>query len=248
MKRNKTPYKKRYTARKKFEFGQPQRPLADRKIPAGVELKCVDVLGGTTMNMWASSEERDILNLTVVGTNSNNRIGKRIKMHSIFLRGFIAPSMANAAAATEDFKRIMIVYDRQPNSAEPASGLLFSSTNVSGTPSNTAFDNIDIARQQRFWVLMDDQVWTPALGALGASTGSVHSCDGNTNAGSSKGTLNITRYIKLKGLETVYTGNAGTIADIVTGSLLLVTYAAYDTNATSAYQLYYSARLRYWDA
>lgn len=250
MKRNKTPYKKRYTARKKFEFGQPQRPLADRKIPAGVELKCVDTVGNDTLDYMTLRTAGSFvcLNATMRGTNNHERIGIKIKMHSIFLRAIVLPTNANATSTAEDFRRIMIVYDRQPNTLPPNISEIMSGQNVGSASGSTAFDGVTPPKQQRFWILYDNQVWTPALGAFGVSVASAHSVDKNLNAGSSKGAMNIRKHIKLKGLETVYQDTEGDIGDIATGSLLLVGRAAYDTTALSSFGLYFSARLRYWDA
>ena len=98
------------------------------------------------------------------------------------------------ATNTGNSARVLIVYDRQPNGALPAATDVLTSNTI------MAAQNLD--NRDRFLILADimpyDQVENIS----------------NPSANSGFG---YKRYIKCN-LETIYSGNAGTIADIMSGS------------------------------
>ena len=103
------------------------------------------------------------------------------------------------ATNTGNNARVLIVYDRQPNGALPAATDVLTSNTI------MAVQNLD--NRDRFLILADimpyDQVENIS----------------NPSANSGFG---YKRYIKCN-LETIYSGNAGTIADIMSGSLIMMT-------------------------
>ena len=103
------------------------------------------------------------------------------------------------ATNTGNSARVLIVYDRQPNGALPAATDVLTSNTI------MAAQNLD--NRDRFLILADimpyDQVENIS----------------NPSANSGFG---YKRYIKCN-LETIYSGNAGTIADIMSGSLIMMT-------------------------
>lgn len=94
--------------------------------------------------------------------------------------------------------RIVIVYDRQANGALPAATDIFTS--------NTVMAAMNLDNRDRFLVVAD-----------------IFPGDDSENlTGNSAGNFGYKRFIKMN-LETIYSGNAGTIADITSGSLLICT-------------------------
>lgn len=154
-------------------------------------------------------------------------------MKSLHLRGWIG----NVATGTQDFGRIVVYYDSQPNGAAPANiaTLLQDSNAAAGT---SAESEINLINRQRFKILRDHQFLLPSV----TNTAGVLT---NTAYPESDGQLKVDLFIKLKGLETVFNAtNGGTIADITSGAIgmLLVT----DTG-NNTWEFVWSSRLRYYD-
>ena len=116
-------------------------------------------------------------------------------MKSVLVQGTLTNSSGQG--------RILIVYDRQANGAAPAATDVLTSNTI------MAIQNLD--NRDRFIILAD--IFPYAQDETLAA--------GNNGAGSG-GIMAYKRYIKCN-LETIYGGNAGTIADINSGSLLMLT-------------------------
>ena len=102
-------------------------------------------------------------------------------------------------SSTGNFARILIVYDRQPNGALPqATDVLTSNTNM-------AVRNLD--NRDRFVILADIFPYEQ---------------EENLSNPSANSGFAYKRFIKCN-LETIYNGTLGTIADIMSGSLLMMT-------------------------
>ena len=99
--------------------------------------------------------------------------------------------------------RIMIVYDRQPNGAFPSISDLLS-LNVSTAPLFTS--GINMSKKSRFSILCDRYI------------------DLDTDA---VGTATVVLFRNNINLETEFSATAGTIADITTGALFLITMGTY---------------------
>lgn len=167
------------------------------------------------------------INLVGQGSDFVNRIGRQIVLKSVLLRATITPSEAGTTGneSLGDIARVMLVYDKQPNSAAglPAVTDILTTADV--------FSGINLNNRDRFVALMDKKYpmhpYTAVSSAI--STGAP-----------------ITRYIdKYKKLnhDTIFSGTGSTIGNIATGSLLLV-FISYVTG-TSAYNVY--SRVRFTD-
>lgn len=233
------------------------RQMRQRRAPApaaqysarAAELKSVDTSAGLYAFNSAGAVAAAPLNVPVSGAAFYQRVGNKISMKSLQLRGEILPSGANAAAVSEQTARIIVYYDRQANGAAPTVADVLTSTLSNGTTASTAIDFININNRDRFLILMDQQVLLSALGINGATAASsaTVAIDINNNANGTQGQFNINRFIKLKGLETVFKASAGNIGDISAGAIGVLTISTGDVNATSAWQLIMSSRLRYYD-
>ena len=136
-----------------------------------------------------------VLNDVAQGTTAITRLGRKILMKSVLVQGTLTNSSGQG--------RILIVYDRQANGAAPAATDVLTSNTI------MAIQNLD--NRDRFIILAD--IFPYAQDETLAA--------GNNGSGSG-GIMAYKRYIKCN-LETIYGGNAGTIADINSGSLLMLT-------------------------
>lgn len=133
------------------------------------------------------------LNDVVQGTTAITRIGRKILMKSLLVQG-------SASVATGQL-RIVIVYDRQPN------GVIANATDIFTSNTLMAAQNLD--NRDRFITLADIFPFDQSENIMNPS---------NNN----DSIVGWKRFIKMN-LETIYSGNAGTIGDITTGALLICT-------------------------
>lgn len=203
------------------------------------ELKAFDVTVVPTFATAAAGDTPLVLNAMVAGTEVYNRVGRKIYMKSVHIRGQIFS--AATTALDEQELRMMLVYDSNPNAAQTTLGQLLLDSNVGGGLDVNS--NINLDNRERFKVIKE-WFWHQG-GAAGANTGQIIAT-GQTSLQDGSQCLTVNAYIKLHGLEAVYNGtNAGTFADIASGSLLLFTFC--DTLATNCWKFFGKTRLRYQD-
>lgn len=164
---------------------------------SGPELKVIDTSVASMAQDLTGSVL--LLNGVATGTDFTDRIGRKICMKSILVRGVSTPQ---DGITTARMVRMMIVYDSQPNSAAPAV------TDVLLTAAAWSPNNLN--NRDRFRVLVDKLQWHGG---------------GDTTAGTSFSDHNssiVNKYKKIN-LETVFDGTGATISDIQSGSLYMIT-------------------------
>lgn len=214
------------------------------------EVKSVDTAVANIDFLTAGTVSATPFNVPISGAAFYQRVGNKIAMKSLHIRGVIAPSGANAAAVSQQIARIIVFYDRQTNGAAPSVADVLLYTFYDGTTVTTSTGGVNMNNRDRFYVLMDMQVILPACGINGATAASTinQGVDPNGNAGdSNQGQFNVNRFIKLKGLEAQYKANNGNVGDIAAGGLFILCISSGDANANAAFRFSYSARLRYND-
>lgn len=203
------------------------------------ETKSVDLkAAGYTLNTTA---QFTLINAIQGGSSMWQRIGRKIEMQSVYIVGQFG---SLRTASNEDYGRIMLIYDRQANSAPPVITDIIKSYAQDGTTSSTAYDHFNLDNRDRIQILMDERVILPAH----TDTAGVE-----TNLGLQDPTaeyISFKRYIKLKGLVTQYKAesNPAVIGDIATGSLYLVTFTANQASGAEGWSFSAGIRLRYRDA
>lgn len=182
------------------------------------------------------------LNLVRPGTASYNRVGRKIKMHSLRCLGVIESNVTGHATTgdyLEQINRVCVVYDRQPNGAIPVFSDIFSYTEQDGTEGSDIYTLPAYDNMQRFRILKDI-VFAQDIDAYNGASGT-------TDLMVQRKIIDF--YLPLKGLETTYSGQSSpcTIADISTGALYIV-FRAYN-NLAASYSLVenFTCRLRYFD-
>lgn len=219
------PAKKRAVQRGDYQKG---RELA--RNPRA-ELKAFD-LSTATQNFVNAGVVIPTLNACVNGAELYQRVGRKTYGKSIHIRGFVQ----NILTSVQDFARIIVFYDSQPNAAAATAASILSDSNAGAA--TTATSEINLNNRQRFKILRDHQMILPSVTfTAGVLTNEAFQQSDNQ--------LNINMYIKLKGLETVYNGNnAGTVADITSGNIGMLLITSLTNNS---WQLQYGTRYRYYD-
>jgi len=206
---------------------------SNRRMPTGgpLSLKAFDV--GFSNSNFTVAGTFTPLNALIVGPEMYQRIGRRISMRSVSIKGYVN----FGATSIQDAARIVIVYDEQPNAALPVLADVFQNSNAGLATSSLSFPNLN--NRDRFRVLKDYKVLIPSLtDVAGVLTNEVIP-DPIRNS------FNVDWDIPLGGLDTTYNAvNGGTVADITTGSLLILTF---DGNNAGTASFAFSSRLRYLD-
>jgi len=147
-----------------------------------------------------------------LGTDYTNRIGRKIFINSVYIRGY-ATLESPAIAPTTDtatpthLVRFILFVDMQPNGAAPAV------TDVLTSASSVAHLNAN--NRDRFKVLWDKQATMGPMAVVGATGVSLID----------KASFPIKKFKKVRQEVIFNAGNAGTIADINTGALYLLSIA-----------------------
>jgi len=182
-----------------------------------------------------------VLNLVQQGAGSWNRIGRKINLQSVRLRGQVrwlnTASSNNWAGNT---LRMVVVWDKQPSGAAiPAFDTVFGKTAQDGTESTTFLDAVKYDNMDRFSILRDcvmnftSQIVTNPITGVAVQL------------------QTFDEFIKLGNREVVFLGQSApmTIADISTGALYVYFRSAAadnDVNDIAIDSLSF-ARVRYVD-
>lgn len=185
-----------------------------------------------------------LLNGIQEGASFYNRVGRRIQMKSLrFIANYdITGTGTGAGTGNQEYHRIMLIYDRQPNGNFPAPADILLTYNDAGATETTTFSHLNMNNAERFQILADIRNYIPD----NASTGTTNYAQSINDP--KKSEFNIDRYIQLRGAETHYKSstNPAAIGDISSGALYLFFVGNQDT-AVSQYTLYFSSRIRYSD-
>jgi len=191
------------------------------------EPRWVDASGTINFN---SGVNIALLNGVVTGTDYFQRIGHKFINTSIHFTGHILP---NATLAASDTLGYAIVYDRQSNGSPPSWGDVFEGTDSAGTLTSTSLTHFNLQNSDRFHVIAHQTKQMPSL----TVTAGVTSALGYVNPMQD---TKIEIYKKIQ-LPTKCDGDTAAIADIVSGSIYLITKG---TAATSGWSILYTNRIR----
>lgn len=187
----KSPYKTPIRTPIKRYAKRTRRAAGAAAIVSLKELKFIDSAPANDPPLSAAFNTVTILNTCIAGALATNRIGRKIRMENLFLRwGF---NMAATSTGGSPF-RILIVYDKQTNTAAPA---------ITSVLLSDDFDSpMNLSNRDRFIIVMDELTECIGTALQPAIAGK--------------------RFVNLKGLEVMYnTTEGGTVADITTGGLFL---------------------------
>lgn len=162
------------------------------------ELKVVDLANATYACDTTGSVT--LLSGVATGTDLTDRIGRKIMLKSVQVRGTIMNTDSNTS---DQMARVMVVYDKQPTGTAPAITAILTAARAE------AFNNLD--NRDRFSVIFDTKVAVAGISDTAtqsfAGSPTVHAID---------------EYRRLKH-EVIFSGTGATAASISSGALWLVT-------------------------
>lgn len=220
--------RRRFVRSKRFVKRRAVGPTLQQKV-IRPEVKAVDVIATTNVSSTQFIAE---LNQLSAGTESYNRIGKQVQMHSLRFVGSFSLFPRNAVQETI---RVALIYDRQPNGSAPSWADIFTSVDNTGATTSIPWSMPNVANLDRFKVLADFH-FNPVPAPIGAIAVPSYLSDGNQK-------FMMDRYVKLGGLEARY--NAGS-PNAISGALFLVALST-EPAATAPTNLTYYTRVTYTD-
>lgn len=231
-----TPFKKRPLYR-----AYPQRRTQTITRRQVGELKGMDTF------MEAAAMAADVntndtawtLNLIQQGAGSWNRVGRKVQLNSLRVRGWIKKwHKAGRAFDAFDPVRIVVVFDKQPSGTTiPNWSTVFGQTTQDGSETSTTASSLRYDNTDRFHVLKDTVIQDPT----------------KTQPWQSKDQSwceYFDMFIGLKGKHTVFSGQSDpmTNADISSGAVYVYFRDLDIVSGFTYYELKCNARLRYYDA
>lgn len=172
----------------------------------------------TTINSAADTTGGLLLvNGIARGDDINERIGRRVIMKSIQVGLTVR---GTAGTGIDQWHRYVLVYDKQANGAALTYLQVFAAADMNGMR--------NLENRERFMVLMDKKIHLNA-------------------SGEPESHRQVSAFRRINLPITFNNGDAGTIADITTGSLYLIVYGNIAAGATAG-SAYGFVRVRYEDS
>jgi len=212
----------------------PAAAAARYNRPNGKEIKTLDTQLAGAFNVGpfnpitdtlSSNDSALVLNCLQQGTADFNRIGKSVNMKSLRIRGHVTRVYTTPTVGTSAYNempiRIVVVHIKSEEQAIPDFNDIFGGIQQAGATLVSMDSGVLPYRMQDVTVLRDITLKAtannPADTALGGDI------IGNR--------LPFDEFIPLKGLQTVYKGTANpvTIANIMTGAIVMYIRGAYYT-------------------
>ena len=211
---------------------------------AAKEVKGMDTLIDQAVSIVSTvgtNANCQVLNLIQSGSGSWNRVGRKVSLKSLRLRGVAQYNTTFGALQTnaDNWLRMVVVWDQQPSGGTiPTYDTVFATTIQDGTETGGILAPVRYDNMDRFRVLKDSMIhFSQDVNALSTGTTTVM--------------VPFDEYISLGGRETVFSGQTVpmTIADISTGGLYIYFRAAATGVSVQAAAIAGSpfARLRYND-
>lgn len=205
---------------------------------AGGEIKAIDIpFVISPFRAPATATGIILLNGVQTGAGFFNRVGSRIEMKSLHVRGAVVNTATTAATGVA---RLLIVYDRQPGGALPVITDILLNRDQAGATSITGAAEVNLDNRDRWIILRDTEWYIPSCTNTAGVLTNGPQFPGDDDE------FDVNLFIPLKGLITHFnsTANPATIANIATGAL----YAVFVTNATdSTWSIGANYRLRFDD-
>lgn len=188
------------------------------------ELHAIDIpFFSTGFRTIATPPPLFLLNGVQTGAGFFNRVGSRIELINIHVRGIIDIQ----ATTITQYCRMLVVYDRQPNGVAPLVGDILQARDQAGAVTGNAFVEINLDQRQRYLILRDKEYYIPAV------TNTAGVLTNGPNFPSEGPELCVNEFIKMKGLLTQFksSSNPTTVTDINSGAVYMFFLAAVDNTA-----------------
>ena len=249
-----TGQKKRSKSKSK---NKSNKPAALNNTKGGPEMICYELAINQALgSSFLPNPNGQIqpCNILLQGTAVSQREKNRIEMRSIRYKAWVKHNPLAIALTAGYFNaqrvRLTLVYDLQTNGTLPSLADVFGRVDQNGAIQNSGLfaQSINVTNRDRFVILADDIFWLPETQMIVAGAACQWTA-GSWGQGGKDGSGGyfVDRFVKLKGLNTMYKSNGGTIGDITTGGLYLVATSdgATDTGLpeSTQYLVEFNARL-----
>ncbi len=216
-------------------------------VKQGGELKGKDGtldIAGPIIATTTTNADAFLLNGVQRGNGYFNRIGNKLRMKSVRLRGqfnYTYKDQATTGNIDEQVVRMVVIWDKRPGAAIPTYDEVFQESDEAGTQTANFLSDVKFEHTTRFQVLRDVVQRMP-VNYFPRAVGGTQ--DRNTVK------VPFDEFVKLKGREVQLDGTANpmTSANITTGALFIYFRASAgvaNTADVSIAQSHY--RLRYYD-
>jgi len=225
--------------RRKYREIPSSQPYVVQKQPSlKPEVKGMDtIVAQSAISSTGTNANIEALNLIQQGSGSYNRVGRKVTLKSIRIKGIAAcDAQLTSGGWQGNALRCILVWDAQPSGATPVFSDIFGITDQSGNESSSWDDPPKYDTMARYKVLKD---WTYDFNVQSNALA-------NTNA--VRMIQHIDCFLPLLNLQTVFSqaNTPMTIADLQSGALYFITRAA-ATSAATTCLVDFNARLRYND-
>jgi len=203
--------------------------------PRGPEKKAVD----NAVAVYEFNDTGTIGHIggTVPGSGRWQRIGRQMNYRSVHIKGTIYIATPNVGTVSNEYARLVLVYDKSPNGSTPSMGDILADVDSAGAVTTNSFSGLNLNNSKRFLILRDGRFCLP--GNAGAQAMTLTSTNTEDPA-------DINWYVKLKDLPCEYKGDTAGIASISTGALYLLTISDQPV-ANKGIAVKLAARTRYVD-
>lgn len=168
-----------------------------------------------------------------LGSDMNNRIGRKIRIKSAYVRGYVGTQPALGAATNStsaQCARMIIFTDNQPNGAAPAVTDLLNSADPCS--------HLNLNNRDRFVIHHDKEFVFDPYTLVNTAT--------QAQAASTNQIRMVKKFKKITTEMVFNAGVAGTIADINSGALYMF-WIGSTASGTTDVNAILSTRVRYWD-
>lgn len=222
-------------------------------LPASqVELKCMDTALAVTPLIVSTNTNESIfcLNALNQGSGSFTRIGRKINMKSVRVKGRVLLTCGVTSDEPNNGStvvRCVVVLDRSPNlRALPTWDDMFGTQDSLGGNASSYLANLRPSAMERFRILKD---WVQVITPVTVPTAVI---GGVTETSTSEGIAWLDEFISLNGVQATYFGTnsdptAPTVEQIATNSVLFCIRGS-DISGILTSAFAGSSRLRYTDA
>lgn len=225
--RSATPYSQRFVA---VSGRRANAPPATRGYRLNaVERKVNDI--DTATYQVNTTGTFTLLALPTVGADFNQRVGRKIMLRTVYIKGRVQCENAGSlspTATTSQQCRMIIFADLQPNGAAPAVTDLL----VSATPAS----QLNLNNRDRFKIYCDKEFYLDPFLIPAAGTSMYLNRSGQV----------LKKFKKIQ-LETIFSTSTGSISDITSGALYMFWIGSAPAGANTDANFIGSTRVRYTD-
>jgi len=241
-----TPMKRKANAQKSRKAEHKRRRVADPFTLQGrssfkPELKALDqwLFGQAITSGTGSANHVMLLNSPMLGTDRNNRIGRKIQIKSAHVHVSLHPVTPVPTSVPENIV-FMLIWDLEAG-ATPALSSLLTNIDTSGVASVSVLGMMNLDNAKRYKILKRINI---PLRICGTATGALP-CNGAAFQ-ANQDTLDFKWNVKCNLLTQFNSGNTGVVGDITNGALVFCWWT--DLGAalpTSSFDV--TSRIRYYD-